>query len=120
MTNDELSILAGPGTVLSPERLMIAAVLICLAITLAGVILGVIAGCLSSIYLDAFNTWLSGQFGIDLFPSGVYNLTRVPYDLDPIWIAQVCAMALGAGLVVSGLPAVRAARHSPLRSLRNE
>ena len=35
MTNDDLSILAGPGTVLSPERLMIAAVLICLAITLA-------------------------------------------------------------------------------------
>lgn len=91
-----------------------------LAITVAGIILGVIAGCLSSIYLDAFNTWLSGQFGIDLFPSGVYNLTRVPYDLDPIWIAQVCAMALGAGLVVSGLPAVRAARHSPLQSLRNE
>lgn len=91
-----------------------------LAITVAGIVLGVIAGCLSSVYLDAFNSWLSETFGIDLFPSGVYNLTHVPYDLDPIWIAQVCAMALGAGLLVSGLPALRAARHSPLQSLRNE
>ncbi len=35
MTNDELSILAGPGTVLSPQRLLIGGVLICVAITLA-------------------------------------------------------------------------------------
>ena len=35
MTNDELSILAGPVALLSPERLLIGAVLICLAITLA-------------------------------------------------------------------------------------
>jgi len=35
MTSDELSILAGPGTVLSPGRLLLGAVLICLAITLA-------------------------------------------------------------------------------------
>ncbi len=33
MTSDELSILAGPGTALSLERLLIGAVLICLAIT---------------------------------------------------------------------------------------
>ncbi len=91
-----------------------------LAITTAGIILGVVAGCLSSIYLDAFNTAMRDLFGIDLFPPGVYNLTRVPYELDPLWIAQVCAVALGAGLLVSGLPALRAARHSPLHSLRNE
>jgi len=35
MTSDELSILAGPGTVLSGQRLLLGAVLICLAITLA-------------------------------------------------------------------------------------
>ncbi len=91
-----------------------------LAITTAGIVLGVIAGCLSSVYLDAFNNWMRDLFEIDLFPPGVYNLSHVPYELDPLWIAQVCGMALGAGFLVSGLPAMRAARHSPLQSLRNE
>jgi lipoprotein-releasing system permease protein len=91
-----------------------------MAIAAVGAAVGVVAGCLSSFYLDAFNTWLRASFDIDLFPTRIYNLDRVPYDLDPAWIAQVSVMALGVGLLVSGLPAWRAARHNPVESLRNE
>ena len=91
-----------------------------LAIAVAGTVLGILLGCLSAVYLDDFNQWLRASFGIDLFPTTVYNLRRVPYHLDPLWIAQVAAMALGVGVVVSGVPAWRASRHDPVTSLRNE
>lgn len=91
-----------------------------LAISLVGAVIGVVTGCLSAIYTDAFNTWLRSTFGVDLFPSAVYNLTHVPSELDPAWIALVTAVAIGVGVLVSAIPAWRAARHDPLRSLRNE
>ena len=59
-----------------------------------------------------------GAFGVDLFPVKVYNLDRVPYDLDLAWILQVAGMAFVTGVLVSALPAFRAARHDPLVSLR--
>jgi ABC-type lipoprotein release transport system permease subunit len=90
------------------------------AIAVAGTVLGIIAGCLSAIYLDDFNQWLRATFDVDLFPTTVYNLRRVPYHLDPVWIAQVAAMALGVGVLVSGVPAWRASRHDPVTSLRSE
>ncbi len=91
-----------------------------LSIAVLGSVLGLVAGCLSSYYLDNFNKWLRATFGLDLFPPHIYNLDRVPYHLDPVWITQVALMALGTGVLVSGLPAWRAARHDPLTSLRNE
>jgi lipoprotein-releasing system permease protein len=91
-----------------------------LTIATLGALLGVLLGSLSAVYLDAFNHWLRASFGIDLFPSSIYNLKRVPYDLDPVWILTVLAMALGCGALVSSLPAFRAAGCDPLRSLRNE
>ena len=91
-----------------------------LAITLGGTALGVVLGCFSARHLDDFNRWLRATFDVDLFPTRIYNLDRVPYDLDPVWIAQVVAIALGLGLVVSGLPAWWAARRDPVAALRNE
>ena len=90
------------------------------AIAVAGAVLGILLGCLSAVYLDDFNQWLRASFEIDLFPTTVYNLRRVPYELDSVWIAQVGAMALGVGIVVSGVPAWRASRHDPVTSLRHE
>jgi lipoprotein-releasing system permease protein len=91
-----------------------------LAITVAGTVLGIVAGCVSAVYLDDFNQWLRATFDVDLFPTQVYNLRRVPFHLDPTWIAQVAGMAWGVGLFVAGVPAWRAARHDPVESLRNE
>ncbi len=91
-----------------------------LTITAIGTVLGVVFGCLSAIYLDDFNQFLKHRFDIDLFPTDVYNLDRVPHDLDPWWILQVCVMAMITGIVVSAIPAWRAARQDPLVALRHE
>ncbi len=91
-----------------------------LAIAGVGTALGIGLGCLSAMYLDAFNTWVRGAFDVDLFPTTIYNLKRVPYALDPVWIGQVASMAMGVSVVVSALPAWRAARHDPIASLRED
>ncbi len=89
-----------------------------LSITVVGVALGLATGCLTAIYLEEIRQGLLWATGIDLFPLQVYNLIRVPCRIEPLWLLQVTGMALTTGFVVSALPALRAARHDPLISLR--
>lgn len=89
-----------------------------LSITVVGLLLGLASGALTSIYLEEIRQALIATVGLDLFPVQVYNLTRVPSRLDPWWMLQVAGMALATGFLVSALPALRAARHDPLVSLR--
>jgi lipoprotein-releasing system permease protein len=89
-----------------------------LTITLGGIAAGTLAGCLSAVYLEEFRQLVLAVAGIDLFPVKVYNLDRVPHELDPWWMLQVAGMATVVGSLVSLVPAWRAARHDPLVSLR--
>jgi lipoprotein-releasing system permease protein len=89
-----------------------------LVITLCGVALGLGAGVLTATYLEEIRQAVLWSTGVDLFPLDVYNLQRVPCRIEPLWLLQVATMALVTGLVVSTLPALRAARHDPLVSLR--
>ena len=41
-----------------------------LAISILGAVLGVVTGCVSAIYTDAFNTWTRDTFDVDLFHEG--------------------------------------------------
>ncbi|MGC6489514.1 MAG: ABC transporter permease [Planctomycetota bacterium] len=89
-----------------------------LVITLCGVALGLVSGVLTAVYLEEIRQAVLWSTGVDLFPLDVYNLQRVPCRIEPLWLIQVATMALATGLVVSALPALRAARHNPLVSLR--
>jgi lipoprotein-releasing system permease protein len=90
------------------------------SIALVGAALGVGLGCFTAMQLDDFNTLMRASFGVDLFPVRVYNLKRVPYELDPVWIGQVAGTAIALGALVTAIPAWRAARHDPAVSLRND
>ncbi|MFT4512598.1 MAG: lipoprotein-releasing system permease protein [Planctomycetota bacterium] len=89
-----------------------------LVITGLGVLVGLTTGVITAVYLEEIRqAWLWAT-GHDLFPLSVYNLTRVPCRIEPLWLLQVTGMAMVTGLIVSALPALRAARHDPLISLR--
>ena len=87
-------------------------------ITVAGVGLGLMTGVLTAVYLEEIRQALLWLTGVDLFPLDVYNLQRVPCRIEPAWLLQVTAMAMVTGILASVLPALRAARHDPLVSLR--
>lgn len=87
-------------------------------ITVAGVGLGLMTGVLTAVYLEEIRQALLWLTGVDLFPLDVYNLQRVPCRIEPVWLLQVTAMAMVTGILASVLPALRAARHDPLISLR--
>jgi lipoprotein-releasing system permease protein len=87
-------------------------------ITLAGVVTGIALGIVTGVYLEEVRQALRWLTGIDLFPVHVYNLDRVPSSIEPQWLLQVAGMAFATGAIVSALPALRAARHDPLVSLR--
>ena len=89
-----------------------------LTITGLGTALGLLLGSITAIYLEEVRQFMLWATGIDLFPLDVYNLDRVPCAIDPLWLVQVATFAFITGVIVSALPALRAARHDPLVSLR--
>jgi lipoprotein-releasing system permease protein len=89
-----------------------------LVITLCGVVAGTLLGIITGVYLEEVRQAVRWATGIDLFPIDVYNLDRVPCAIEPWWLLQVAAMAFATGAFVSAIPALRAARHDPLVSLR--
>ena len=91
-----------------------------LAVGVAGCTIGSVIGCLSSYFLNDINELAYQWTGEELFPRRVYNLTEVPVDLDPTWITQVVLGALFLSILVSWLPARRAARLDPVKALMHE
>jgi len=89
-----------------------------MVITAVGVACGLLAGITTAVYLDEIRQFIKWAFGYNLFRPEVYDLTRVPCHIDPLWLVQVAGMALATGFLVSAIPALRAARHDPLVSLR--
>lgn len=85
-----------------------------------GCALGVVAGVLSLHWLNPVNDWLSRQFGVELFPATMFDLPQIPYVIDPGWLAGIPIAALGLTLVVSWLPARKAARMPPVKALSYE
>ncbi len=86
-------------------------------IALVGASAGVGLGVASAVYLNPLNDLVHREFGVELFPTAVYALDKIPYELDPAWIAQVAVAAMSLALVVAWLPARRAARLRPVQAL---
>ena len=85
-------------------------------IALLGAGSGVALGVASTVYLNPLNELLRTNFGVELFPTDVYALDKIPYELDPTWVAQVAAAATILALLVAWLPARRAARMRPVQA----
>jgi ABC-type lipoprotein release transport system permease subunit len=86
-------------------------------IALAGCALGTAAGMLSAIYLNDVNDFCRAHFQVELFPTSLYSLDRIPFRLEWSWIAQVIGAAAALALIVAYLPARRAARLDPVKAL---
>ena len=81
---------------------------------------GAVLGFLSAHYLNDVNDWFGENFGVTLFPAHVYDLARIPYRIEPEWVAQVLVAAFVLALLVAYFPARRAARMDPVKALSYE
>lgn len=114
----DIGILCSMGA--SPRGVQQVFLLSGLVVGVVGCVLGVASGVLSAYYLNDVNDWSRRQLGLELFPTDLYMLDRVPYRIEPLWIAQVAITALVVAFIAAWLPARRAARMDPVRALAYE
>ncbi|MCK5942021.1 MAG: FtsX-like permease family protein [Planctomycetes bacterium] len=89
-------------------------------VAIVGTLLGVVAGLLSSIWLNPVNDWLYATFGVELFPRGLFDLDEVPCHIEPGWVVTVAVGAVLLAVVVATVPARKAARMNPVTALSFE
>ena len=91
--------------------------------TRCGVVIG-LAGCSIGTLLGLLSVWnlnpVLQYLGIELFPSDLFDLQTVPYEIDPQWILGIALSAFALTVLVSWLPARKAARMHPVKALSYE
>ena len=91
-----------------------------LAVGTLGALLGTGLGLLTTTYLNDINEWLYQKTHLELFPRTLFDLPKIPCHLTPSWVATVAVGAVLLTLLVSYLPARRAARMNPVQALSYE
>jgi lipoprotein-releasing system permease protein len=90
------------------------------AIGFSGTFCGFLLGLLVAHNVEAIRRGLNYMFGINLFPSEIYNLSQLPSRVETHDVMAVVAMALILSLAATIYPSWRAARLDPVEALRYE
>ena len=68
-------------------------------------ITGVIFGVIFSLYIDEIRNFLSMIFGINIFPSDVYYLEKMPSEIDTLSVCLIFILSLVITSLASYFPA---------------
>ena len=89
------------------------------AIGVVGTLVGFLLGALVCANIESIRQFLSWMSGMELFPSKLYFLSKLPAEMDVGETFAVVAMALTLSFLATLYPAWRAARLDPVEALRN-
>ncbi len=69
---------------------------------------------------NEFARWLASTFGIEVFPSSIYQFSEIPAQIVPGDVVLICVSAFVICSLAALIPAWFAARLDPVRALRME
>ena len=84
--------------------------------TLSGIILGI----LFSVNIEKIRIFLSKVFNLEIFPSDIYFLDELPYEINLNSILIIFIISLVISAIASYLPATKISKMSTFRALRYE
>jgi lipoprotein-releasing system permease protein len=91
-----------------------------LAIGLVGVLLGLGMGLVFTINLDVIQRNVENLIGIDVLPASVYQLSGLPYAVEPAQLVLISVIAMTLSVGATLLPSWQASRLDPAEGLRYE
>ena len=89
-------------------------------IGIIGTILGVLVGILFSQNIQSIQKFIENIFQIDLFSDEIYYLSSLPSRLDFVEVLLVIVVSLIISLISTLLPAYRASKIDPIKTIKNE
>ena len=94
--------------------------LIGLIIGTSATMFGIFLGVMFSLYIENLRAFLSNVFNISLFPEEIYFLSKMPSEinLSSIFIISICSIVIT--ILVSILPAIKASKLDPVKTLNYE
>ena len=84
--------------------------------TLSGILLGV----LFSVNIEKIRTFLSKVFNLEIFPSDIYFLDELPYEINFYSVLIIFIISLIISAIASYLPATKISKMNTFRALRYE
>jgi lipoprotein-releasing system permease protein len=88
------------------------------SIGVVGTLVGLVVGLVVSLNIESIRQFLSWLTGTELFPPGIYFLSKLPAEIDAGETAAVVIMALTLSFLATLHPSWRAARLDPVEALR--
>ena len=81
---------------------------------------GIILGILFSVNIERVRIFLSKVFNLEIFPSDVYFLEKLPYEINLNSILLIFLISLLISAAASYLPATKISKMNTFRALRYE
>ena len=85
-----------------------------------GTFFGVVLGILFSLNIQSIQKFIENIFKIDMFSKEVYYLSSLPSRLDYFEVLSVIVVSLIISFISTLLPAYRASKLDPIKTIKNE